>query len=402
MTGERRAITTRDEAPIVLCVNAGSSSLKFSLFAKGAPLGPEPRRLAKGAVERIGRPDGVAWLQGSDGAARREARGTYADHAEALRTALAWLVEAGAPEATCVGHRIVHGGARFVDPVVVDEAVLAGLKSLVALAPLHLPASLSCLEAMIARSPITPQIACFDTAFHARMPEVARRLPLPDRFVRDGLRRFGFHGLSYEHVMSVLGPEAPRRIVAAHLGAGASVVAIEDGRSIDTTMGLTPAGGVVMATRPGDLDPGVLLHLLRHEGLSDDALEHVVERESGLSAIGGTGDMQALLARAPTDARAEHAVEAFAYGVKKAIGSFVAALGGLDLLVFTGGIGEHAAPVRARISTGLEPFGVALDPARNERSLDVVSAPSSRVPVRVIRADEDLVIARHAFRVLAA
>lgn len=387
---------------IVLCVNAGSSSLKFSLFAKDGARDPEPRALAKGAVERIGGPDGVAWLRGSDDAERREVRGTCGDHTDALRTALALLEQAGAPKATCVGHRIVHGGARFVDPVVVDGAVLADLKSLIELAPLHLPASLSCLEATIALFPGTPQIACFDTAFHARMPEIARRLPLPDRFLRGGLRRFGFHGLSYEHVMEVLGPEAPRRIVAAHLGAGASVVAIEGGRSIDTTMGLTPAGGVVMATRTGDLDPGVLFHLGRHEGLSVDDLEHVVAHESGLLAIGGTGDMQALLARASGDARAEHAVEAFAYGVKKAIGSFVAALGGLDLLVFTGGIGEHAAPVRAKIAAGLAPFGVTLDPARNERSLDVVSAPSSLVPVRVIRADEDRVIARHTLRVLAA
>lgn len=400
MTTERRGIAARDDAPIVLCVNAGSSSLKFSIFARGAAPARAPRRMFKGAVERIGGPDGFAWIQGADVAGRGETNGAYGDHTEALRTALALLERAGAPEATCVGHRFVHGGARFVDPVVVDDAVLADLESLVPLAPLHLPVSLACLEAMRARSPSTPQIACFDTAFHAHMPEVARRLPLPDRFVGRGLRRFGFHGLSYEHVMASLGAQAPRRIVAAHLGAGASVVAIEDGLSLDTTMGLTPAGGIVMATRPGDLDPGVLLHLLRHEGLSADALEHVVERESGLVAIGGTGDMRDLLARAPTDGRAEHAVAAFAYGVTKAVGAFVTVLGGLDLLVFTGGIGEHAAPVRARIAAGLAPFGVALDPARNERSLEVVSAPSSRVPVRVVRADEDRVIARHAFRVL--
>jgi acetate kinase len=230
------------------------------------------------------------------------------------------------------------------------------------------------------------------------MPEVARRLPLPDRFKE--IRRYGFHGLSYEYVMSALGPAAPSRIVIAHLGNGASLVAVKDGRSIDTTMGLTPAGGILMGTRPGDLDPGVLIYLAREKGLGPDALEQLVDRESGLVAIGGTSDMKTLLERSPSDPRAQLAVEMFGYSVRKAIGAFAAALGGLDLLVFTGGIGEHAAPVRAEACRGLEPFGIEVDAKRNAAHAAIISAASSRAVVRVVTTDEDAVIARHARRLV--
>ena len=363
---------------VVLCLNSGSSSLKVALIVVGDG---EERTVARAAVEGLsGGPTSAA-----------------------LDDALGKLASSGAPEVdqvTVVGHRLVHGGPEHTEPMLVDDATLASLRAVVPFAPLHLPAAIAGIEAMRARHPSLPQVVCFDTAFHASMPEVARRLPIPDRFVDAGMRRYGFHGLSYEYVMSVLGEGRPSRIVIAHLGNGASLVAVAEGRSIDTTMGLTPTGGIVMGTRTGDLDPGVLLHLEREHGLSADDVQHLVDRESGLLAIGGTSDMVELLARAGTDARARLAVAMFGYAVRKAIGALAAALGGVDLLVFTGGIGEHAAVVRAEACRGLDAFGITLDAAKNERGEELVSASSSRCLVRVMPTDEDVVIARHAHRVL--
>jgi acetate kinase len=385
--------------PAILCVNSGSSSLKTALYVasdgKARHLGGAE---ARGAVERIG-PGAAAWLEAHG--ARRERREAGGDPAAALATAVELLDEAGVPKPTVVGHRVVHGGARWTAPTLVDERVLAGLRELVPLAPLHLPAAIAAIEAIAARRPDLPQVACFDTAFHATLPEVARRLPLPERFDHAGVRRYGFHGLSYEYVVSALGPAPPRRVVIAHLGNGASLAAVKDGRAVDTTMGFTPTGGVMMGTRTGDLDPGVLFYLAREQGFDLRALEELVEREGGLLGVGGVSDMQALLARAPTDPRAKLAVAMFGYSVKKAIGAFAAALGGLDLLVFTGGIGEHAAPVRAAACEGLDGIGIRLDPARNTRDADVVSADGSPCTIRVIPTNEDLVIARHALRVAA-
>ena len=363
---------------VVLCLNSGSSSLKVALIVVGDG---EERTVARAAVEGL----------------------TGGPTPAALDETLAKLARSGAPEidqVTVVGHRLVHGGPDHTEPVLVDEATLASLRAVVPFAPLHLPAAIAGIEAMRARHPTLAQVVCFDTAFHASMPEVARRLPIPDRFVDAGVRRYGFHGLSYEYVMSVLGKERPSRIVIAHLGNGASLVAVSEGRSVDTTMGLTPTGGIVMGTRTGDLDPGVLLHLERQQGLSPDDVERLVNRESGLLAIGGTSDMGKLLERAGSDPRARLAVAMFGYSVRKAIGALAAALGGVDLVVFTGGIGEHAAAVRAEACRGLEGFGITLDPARNERADEVISAASSRCTVRVIKTDEDVVIARHAHRVM--
>jgi acetate kinase len=363
---------------VVLCLNSGSSSLKAALIVVGDG---EERTVARASVEG---------LAGGPTAA-------------ALDDALGKLTGSGAAEidlVTVVGHRLVHGGPEHTEPMLVDDATLASLRAVVPFAPLHLPAAIAGIEAMRARHPLLPQVVCFDTAFHASMPEVARRLPIPDRFVDAGMRRYGFHGLSYEYVMSVLGEGRPSRIIIAHLGNGASLVAVSEGRSIDTTMGLTPTGGVLMGTRTGDLDPGVLLHLERAHRLSADDVERLVDRESGLLAIGGTSDMVTLLARAGSDARAQLAVAMFGYAVRKAIGALAAALGGVDLVVFTGGIGEHAAPIRAEACRGLEAFGIMLDPAKNERGEELVSASNSRCMVRVIKTDEDVVIARHAHRVV--
>ncbi len=237
------------------------------------------------------------------------------------------------------------------------------------------------------------QIVCFDTAFHATLPEVAARLPVPGRFTE--VRRYGFHGLSYEHVMATLGSAAPLRIVIAHLGGGSSLVAVKDGRSIDTTMSFTPASGILMGTRPGDLDPGVLIYLARERGLDIAALEHLVNHESGLLAVGGQSELKTLVELSLTDPKARLAVEMFGYAVRKQIGAYAAALGGLDLLVFTGGIGEHSDVVRALACRELAVLGISLDEVRNARGDTVISAASSRCEVRLVSANEELVIARH-------
>ncbi len=387
-------VTTLDTAAatVVLAVNSGSSSLKFALFEIND--GSE-RRVAEGAVERVGGDGGRAWIR--QGTAQTERESTCEDHGAALDVAFELLAERGLERVKVAGHRVVHGGPEHVQPAIVDDALVASLRLIVPLAPLHMPASIAGIEAIAARHPTLPQVVCFDTAFHATLPEVARRLPLPDRF--KDVRRYGFHGLSYEYVMSTLG-DAPSRIVIAHLGNGASLVAVKDGRAIDTTMGLTPTGGILMGTRTGDLDPGVLVYLAREKGLGPDALEHLVDRESGLLAIGGSSDMKTLLERVETDSRARLAVEMFGYAVRKAIGAFAAALGGIDLLVFTGGIGERAAKVRAEACRGLEPFGIEVDAERNAHNEEIISGTRSCSVVRVVKTDEDLVIARHARRLV--
>ncbi len=367
------------KAGLVLCLNAGSSSLKLATFEMGE--GREAM-LSQDAVERIG----------LDGAPR--------DHAEALASLFARMGDLER-RIDVVGHRVVHGGADHVAPARVDAGLVTGLCALVPLAPLHLPAAIAGIEAVIQRSPRLMQVACFDTSFHSTLPEVARHLPLPPRFADHEVRRYGFHGLSYEYVLSTLAPPLPERMVVAHLGNGASLAAVRSGRSIDTTMGLTPTGGIPMGTRTGDLDPGVLLYLLREKGMTPSELEELVDRQSGLVGVGGHSDMRTLLRERSHDPRAALAVAIFGYAVRKSIGAMCAALGGLDLLVFTGGIGEHAAEVRADACEGLGVLGVTLDPERNARGDRVISSEKSRVVVRVVDTNEDLVIARHAFRMWA-
>ncbi len=380
----------------VLALNSGSSSLKFALFSfeRRVEAGEgSPRRLAEGAIEGIGGTSGRLWVK--RGSASEERLVAIQHHEEALALAFDRL-GLGSNDVRVVGHRVVHGGPSHIQPARVDAAVLESLRRIVPLAPLHMPACLKGIEAVAARDPSLPQVVCFDTAFHATLPDVARRLSLPDRFSE--VRRYGFHGLSYEYVMSTLGPDVPRRVVIAHLGNGASLVAVKDGRSVDTTMGFTPTGGLPMGTRVGDLDPGVLLYLARTYGLDTDALERLVNLESGLLAVGGSSDMKSLVAHAPSDPRARLAVAMFGYRVRQAIGAFAAALGGLDLLVFTGGIGEHVPEVRAEACRGLEFAGVELDAKRNEANAPTISTSASRIPVRVVPADEARVVAQHAHR----
>ncbi|MFL6242341.1 MAG: acetate/propionate family kinase [Acidimicrobiia bacterium] len=354
---------------VVLCVNSGSSSLKTALFE------------VDGTTERaLGR------------AAHPVESG---DYTAALDAALVSFDAQGLPLPGAAGHRVVHGGPRHAEPVLVDDGVLTDLSELVPFAPLHMPAAIAGIEAIRARWDI-PQVACFDTAFHHHMPELAQRLPLPDSLWDAGVRRYGFHGLSYEYIVGALGAVELGRAVIAHLGNGASMVAVHHGQSVDTTMGFTPAGGLVMSTRSGDLDPGVPVFLLREQGYDADRLEQLVDREAGLVALsGGTSDMQTLLERRQQDQRAVLAVDAFCYQARKQVGALAAVLGGLDTLVFTGGIGEKAAAIRSGTCDGLDHLGVELDDAANAEHAAVISAPGAACVVRVEPTDEDVVIARH-------
>jgi acetate kinase len=361
---------------VVLCVNSGSSSLKTALFDVS---GTGERELA-----------------------RDEQPVHSGDYAAALDVALASFDGRGLPSPDAAGHRVVHGGPRHAEPALVDDDLLAELDELVTFAPLHMPAAISGIQAIRARWDI-PQVACFDTAFHHRMPEVARRLPLPDPLWDEGVRRYGFHGLSYEYVVGALGAAALGPAVIAHLGNGASMVAVLDGQSLDTTMGFTPAGGLIMSTRSGDLDPGVPVYLLREKGYDAARLEKLVDRESGLVALsGGTSDMRTLVEKREQDPRAALAVDAFCYHARKHVGALAAVLGGLDTLVFTGGIGEKAAVVRAEICRGLDHLGIGLDDEKNAAHADIISGPDGECVVRVVRTDEDLVIARHTGALVAS
>ena len=380
--------------PVVLCLNAGSSSLKFSVWVGEECVG-------QGEVEEIGRPDPVAWLKPAGGGERR-LPGRWSDHGEAVDGVFKLLEEHALPEPAGVGHRLVHGGRSHVAPERVTADLLADLRALIPLAPLHLPSGIAGVEAVATRFPALPQAVCFDTAFHRDLPEVARRLALP-RALADpaGLRRFGFHGLSYEYVMEHLGPAGRGGVIIAHLGNGASMAAVRDGRPVDTTMGFTPAGGFMMGTRTGDLDPGVLVYLAREKGYDASGLDHLVNKESGLLGVSGvSADMKTLLERRERDEGAALAVAMFVYQARKQVGALAAALGGLDTLVFTGGIGERAAPVRAEICDGLGHLGIHLDPARNAANRNPASVPGRGGQVRIVTTREDLMIARHTRGVL--
>lgn len=388
MPDERRA-------DIALCLNVGSSSLKFALFRVALQ---SEELLAQGSIAELGGTNARARLQA--GEQRHERPCPDSSLSESLGVVFAMLEEQGLPRASVVGHRVVHGGREQSAPARIESGLLQSLKQLVPLAPLHLPAAIAGIEATAEHLPDVPQVACFDTAFHAGMPEQAARFALPARLYGEGVRRYGFHGLSYEYILSTLGEPPPARVIIAHLGNGASLAAIQHGRSIDTTMGLTPGGGILMGTRSGDLDPGVLLYLLREKAYSVEGLERLLERESGLLGIAGSADMRTLSERFEHDEAARLAVTMFGYAVRKAIGAYVAALGGVDVLVFTGGIGEHAPLVRTEACRGLEPFGIALDGAANARNERVLHASSSACQVLVLETDEDRMIARHATALL--
>jgi acetate kinase len=388
-------VAERARADIALCLNAGSSSLKFALFRSGDPL---EECLASGAIEQVGTKNARASLKAAGKQIERPCES--ADPGASFNLALSLLDELSLPEATVVSHRVVHGGPTHVRPTRIDADLVSSLKALVPWAPLHLPAAILGIEAVSRRLPAVPQVACFDTAFHAGMPEHAKRFALPAHFYAEGVRRYGFHGLSYEYVLSTLGNPVPPRIIIAHLGNGASLAAIRDGCSVDTTMGFTPAGGILMGTRAGDLDPVLVLYLLREKAYSADTLENLLDRQSGLLGIAGTADMQILAEREASDDKARLAIAMLGYAVKKTIGAYIAVLGGLDLLVFTGGIGEHAPSVRAEACRGLDALGIALDSAKNTQNESAIHAETSVCPVLVIKTDEDRMLARHAHALL--
>ncbi len=371
----------------VLTLNAGSSSLKFALF-KGA------RAVLRGRFEQItDAPRGHA--TGADGAALEPPAVDGVGHEAVLPALFAWVRAHGGAPVQAVGHRIVHGGDR-PGAVLADDAVLAALAALSPLAPLHQPHGLAAIRAARAAEPGLPQVACFDTAFHRTMPEVARRLPLPASL---GLRRYGFHGLSYEWIAGQLPPRlAAGRTVAAHLGSGASLCALQAGVSIETTMGMTPLDGLMMSTRCGALDPGVALYLTQARGMDTEAVEHLLYHEAGLLGVSGvSGDVRALHADGGADAAA--ALELFAYRIAQEVGAMAAALGGVDGLVFTGGIGEHDPAVRAAVCARLGWLGLTVEPGQLAPGRVGGAANGTGAEVWVIPTDEEAVIARQTAEV---
>ncbi len=359
------------------------------------------------SVERIGHVGSRIRIADAGDATLLDRQQGTPDQVEALRTLFAWLrTERGDPPFNAVGHRVVHGGMHHREPERVTDALVAALRELTVIDPDHLPQALDAIRAVGESYPGLPQVACFDTAFHRHMPPVARRYALPRDYADAGVIRYGFHGLSYEYIMQVLRAEdravAEGRVIVAHLGSGASMAAVQGGIGVETTMGFTPTGGLVMGTRAGDLDPSVVLYLLRARGMTSDDASTLLNNEAGMRGVSGTsGDMRDLLEKEASDPRAAEAADLFCYQAKKWLGALAAALGGVDTLVFTGGIGEHAAPIRERICAGLEFLGIRLDPARNAAHVPIISDDDSLVTVRVIPTDEDLMIARHTRDLLA-
>ena len=387
----------------ILTINGGSSSIKFALFEAGDPL----RRTLEGKLERIGLPQATFTVKGPDKAENFTRSVAAANHTEAVDVLMDWLEERiQRGELTAVGHRVVHGGPKYSEPQRITPAMVKELHQLQPFDPEHLPEEILLTEAFYRRFPDLVQVACFDTAFHHDLPRVAQLFPIPRHYEAQGVHRYGFHGLSYAFLMEELarraGAQVARgRVVLAHLGNGASLAAVYEGKPVDTSMGLTPAGGIPMSTRSGDLDPGLVWYLARTEKITAKKFNEMVNFQSGLLGISETSsDMQDLLGRETTDVRAAEAVALFCYQVKKWIGAYAAALGGLDTLVFAGGIGENAPVIRARICDGLEFLGIELEEKLNSASATVISAQASRVTVRVMHTDEEWMIAKSVCRVL--
>lgn len=390
---------------IILVLNAGSSSVKFSLF----PANEVPSTsdlLCEGQLSGI---EGATHFLAVDGKAR-----TLVDkhllpgsnHEDALDELLNWVARHySGRELIAAGHRVVHGGARYAAPVLIDAAVVDELRRLIPLAPLHQPHHIAAIEALQKLHPSLPQVACFDTAFHHTQATVATNFALPRALTDEGIRRYGFHGLSYEYIASVLhqvmGPHlAGGRVVVAHLGAGASMCAMQNGRSVATTMGFTALDGLPMSRRCGNLDPGVVLYLMQEKNMSADAIATLLYHECGLFGVSGVSDdMQTLLAS--DDPHAAQAVDLFVYRIGRELGSLVAALGGLDALIFTAGIGEHAVEIRRRVCADATWLGVEIDPQANANCKACLSPPGSKVSAWVIPTNEDLMIAQHTQRVVS-
>ncbi len=381
---------------IFLTINGGSSSIKFAVYDASDP----NQRLCSGQIERVGQPGTTITAKGlGDPVDKQPMQG--ADHADAANELETWLrPRLGGRTITAIGHRVVHGGLHLIDHTIINDKVLEQLKQATAFDPSHLPREIMLIETFGKKFPGIPQVACFDTEFHKDLPTVSKLLPIPRKYFDAGVHRFGFHGLSYAYLMGelrrVAGDAADARVILAHLGSGASMAAVKNGKPIDTTMAFTPTAGLVMGTRPGDLDPGLLVYLLRQEKMSVDQLDAMLNKNCGLLGVSETSnDMRDLVEKRASDHRAKEAVDLFCYQAKKWIGSFAAALGGVDTLVFAGGIGEHSPEARAAICDGLGFLGIEINPAANHDSESVIS--TGKIAVRVIATDEEIMIARTIF-----
>jgi acetate kinase len=385
----------------ILTINGGSSSIRFAVYEAGDP----PRRRLDGKIDRIGLSGTNLTVNDPAGKPQVPHRIAAADPRAAVGFLMDWLeAQPFFVSVKAAGHRLVHG-MKHSQPERVTPKLLAELHRITPYAPEHMPRGIALIEAFLRLHPKLPQVACFDTAFHRSMPRVARLLPIPRRYAAKGVERYGFHGLSYAYLMEELGRLDPAgakgRVILAHLGNGASLAAVRRGKSIDTSMGFTPTAGLVMSTRTGDLDPGLLYYLARTERMTAARLQQMANQESGLLGVSGTSsDLRDLLAHEAGDVRAAEAVALYCYQAKKWIGSFAAALGGLDTLVFAGGTGENAPLVRERICDGLGFLGIELNRKRNAKNAPLVSQDGGRVKVRVIRTDEELMIAKSVTRVL--
>ena len=389
----------------VLTINSGSSSVKFGLFE----IERTEKLLLSGELERIGLRAGMFQIHNATGETLVDQHKDLPDHDAALKRLFTWL-EQHEPDQSldAVGHRVVHGGPKYNQPHRVTPALLAELKELVPLAPDHLPHEINAIRATSQAYPDLTQVVCFDTAFHRHMPRLAQIVALPRHYQHSGLIRYGFHGLSYEYIMQELrklaGDEtADGRVIIAHLGNGASMAAVRQGQGVDTTMGFTPVGGLVMSTRSGDLDPGILIYLLEEKGLQPSGLSDLLNQQSGLLGVSGiSSDMRDLLSKEKSEAHAREAVDLFCYQASKYLGALSAVLGGLDTLIFTAGIGENSPVVRQRICQNLSYLGIQLDEGRNHANAPVISAENARVSVRVMKTNEDLMIARHTANLIRA
>jgi acetate kinase len=387
----------------VLTINGGSSSIKFALFYQVEP----PTRSFTGAIERIGVPNTVINAKGANGPLARDEPFPAADLAQAGERLIDWLGKhADLGAVAGVGHRVVHGGPHYYQAERVNPKLIDALKQISPMDPDHLPGEIALINTFLHRLPGVPQVACFDTAFHHDMPRVAQLMPVPRRYEAAGIRRYGFHGLSYTYLVGelarVAGPQAARgRLVLAHLGAGASMAAVRDGKCVDTTMAFTATAGLVMGERTGDLDPGFLIYVLRQERMTAEQVADLVNKQSGLLGVSGVSpDMKDLLDRESTNPHAAEAVELFCHQAAKYAAAMAVAAGGLDTLVFAAGIGERSAPVRERICARLRFLGVHIDPARNAVAAPVISLDDSPVTVRVIPTDEEITIAQQTLAVV--
>jgi len=380
--------------PVILTINGGSSSIKFAVFSAVDP----PDKLLTGEIQRVGQPGTSLSAQGL-GAKADKLSIQAGGHGQAAAELVKWLrAPLGNRQISGIGHRVVHGGFHLIDHQLITATVLDQLKEAKDLDLAHLPREIALIESFGQLFPGVPQIACLDTAFFKDLPTLARLLPIPRKYFDAGIRRFGFHGLSYTYLMQELrrvagDTAADGKIILAHLGSGASMAAVKNGKPIDTSMSFTPSAGLMMGTRSGDVDPGVLVHLIRNEKLSADQLNDLINRQSGLLGVSETSaDLRDLLAKRGSDSRAADAVDLFCYLAKKWVGNFAAALGGIDTLIFAGGIGEHAAEARAGICSGLNFLGIEIDAAKNSENAPIISAGPTTV--RVIATDEEIMIAR--------